>query len=652
MRQDTQIDNQASSSDQKKYLVEYFQGFQISPSKSNDMVSEALQIDTDKDDVGLNQILDAFKKSQIELTKDSSLQQKQEAKEKLFKLFADIFKKTRDYFSVLGIDVSKFSYPNNLNDQDNPNVSKLGKYIVGMISGGVDGVDNKTYAELLVLANNIGDFVQMVASRANQDGIKEEEKKKILEKCIVNLPITQNDLACIPGTAERFETLANELKLGLVMQAYVASSTIAQGVISAELYEGNQIHTPLFLKMLLGIIGEKAADKQDRFVVGLKTDLTKEICWQAVQTYYQEFSDNFILLITEQLENLLDEEGNVFGVKYKDLQDLLKDTATYPELNKKLNLVLEKLGLSKEEISIGEFIDTIEFDDKEDEYQWKTKEEIAELIATKLIAKYPALTRISPQEQNLKSILQPSKAISDFTPTEITQLLQSDNPDQVLIGLQLIYLSSQPFKNNGGYYLMVSTIYSQIGHSKPQTMEDFVSQVRDNGSKFLESLKSKIPQDQHFKIEDLQARLKDDEAIKETSYLVAINHKNNSLEKQFIRDNKLGAHQMFAAIILMAAKNELWQVVEDKMTQYKLDSNFLCKNKMIIELAISGSNRNGFRIISEYFKYNQKVLSAIISEFLFSYVSKSQWSKFNGILQNCGSFKKEVLKTAMTLVFL
>jgi hypothetical protein len=107
------------------------------------MVLKALQMEDNQDFIQLEEVFQKFRSIQIEIASESALEQKQLAKKQLSDLFAEIFKKISDYFSALGIDGSKFSYPV-IKDEptidefdgysvDESNVGDLGKYIARMI---------------------------------------------------------------------------------------------------------------------------------------------------------------------------------------------------------------------------------------------------------------------------------------------------------------------------------------------------------------------------------------------------------------------------------------------------------------------------------------------------------------------------------------
>ena len=479
------------------------QNFYIPPVAISDLVKESLALDV-QDIAQIRDIYDNFKAQQIETADRISLQDRETNAVNLSNLFQNILGRTREYFAQKEADVSRFEEG-----------GQLGKYIAQMVDQSKD--DQKTYSELICLADKMVDFINLVASKTNNN-----QNPNILQKYIANLPLQQEDMACIPGVTERFLTLSNELKGDFVMDVYKGLAVIEENKMAQTVYEGNQIHIPLFLLMILGVETEESANQKDRFVLGLKTQLSLKNVWESSWEFYRNFNKNFI----KQLSGLYRDSKHIFDY---DFENVVEDANLYPMMSRAIEGHFGFLGLG-----IDDFINNPE--DENIDPSWKTNQQIGELIAERLNGKYPNLktAQFSQLSQGgIENILRPIKELflsSKESYLVINQLLKSQNSDEVFIGLQAIYLAAQPFKN-GQYQLMVDVLYHCIWQTVPKTKEDFANKVDE----FLDQLKNKIPQSHHFKIDDLKARCKD-KRTKPHLLLSASKYKNFDLLQAIIDD--------------------------------------------------------------------------------------------------------------------
>ncbi|MES2678113.1 MAG: hypothetical protein V4612_07400 [Pseudomonadota bacterium] len=459
------------------------EGLQISISELNGAVLEALALESGEDLVGVRKVFKKFKE-----------QDQTNSGQKLSLLFTEIFSKTRDYFSAQGIDAKLFSEEGDLRGYLRKN---LGEKIDDQGVSTYSQIDGKTYLELLTLIENMIDFISMVAIRADKDDLSDEQRIELMQEHMTRLRMSEDELNCIAGSSARFEILTNQLKPGLLSIIYRQASAAATEPLKM-VGPGLEIHTPLFLKMLLGIVDENTAYNQDHRVVGLKKRITVQNAWQAITTYYQNFNDDFIEAIWKKLEGLLDDKGNIFGIKF---DDLFKDK-NFQEANGRFKKILEELGIVwEQEQPIVKFIN-------EDQSGWESPQEIIQMIMGALIKKYPVLKPVRPT-QKLKPLLKPLEQISSADPKNLADILKSESIgiDLKIIALQALYVASQPFSDRDDSNFLLEDTLSKIVFSDkkdyPQTQAEFARRSVE----ILKGLKQSIPQDQHFKIDYLQSRI-------------------------------------------------------------------------------------------------------------------------------------------------
>ncbi|MES2678007.1 MAG: hypothetical protein V4612_06850 [Pseudomonadota bacterium] len=288
---------------------------------------------------------------------------------------------------------------------------------------------------------------------------------------------------------ERTPPLADELRSELASRIFVRATNAATSLIKEKIGSDNDVEAPLLLQVLLLMTDEEEADIESVRFSELKQDVVFYSALDALRKYHLNFSIFFIEEIQKELKELTLQGQNIFEI---DPNQFLVDSLNLrPLADKKIKEVLEKLGIKDEDFSILNLLDS-----KKDEktgaaiYSWKPKEEIAQFFANKLMAKYPALKRYQPEQERMESIFQYRDLEVDLPSIlYITHLLELDDVDQNLIGLQFLNIFEQPFRYSQS---LVTEVFNcmLLNQSKTcQTVQDFL----DQSNQFLEGLQTKFP---------------------------------------------------------------------------------------------------------------------------------------------------------------
>ncbi len=281
-------------------------------------------------------------------------------------------------------------------------------------------------------------------------------------------PKTPNEIQCLGGTGSRLEAL-----IGLITnnsQEDKILIEINQNLISQltnnftpKVDQGNQVHIPTFLSYAFGFKSKDELQKIDNSYLTPQPEIEAPVLFRAIIKHYS----NFKAELSKEMEGKYDQFADLVREIDKENPEFTANYLVYNSGNNDIKPIISNLTENIGAEKIGDLVeDRVENgveeskgqedqEDQEDQdFYVYSPSKISELLLKKYLPKIYQHILTNPQTKDLANqasidfLAKRAALFDENAPKHITALLESEDTEEVKVGVEALWVLAKNFKHN------------------------------------------------------------------------------------------------------------------------------------------------------------------------------------------------------------